>query len=83
MNEKNTLPVSDDDLDDAPIWTDEDFAHAVHRIGLKPVGKKQKVSIARDPDVVAHNAALREAMCNLKIAEPLRQVIREEQRQPA
>ncbi|MDR1163023.1 MAG: hypothetical protein LBM17_04190 [Candidatus Accumulibacter sp.] len=41
MNENSTLQVSDsDDLDEAPVWTAEDFANAVHRVGLKPVGKK-------------------------------------------
>jgi uncharacterized protein (DUF4415 family) len=91
MNERNTLPVSDD-LDDAPIWTDEDFAQAAHRIGLKPVGKKLKVNITLDPDVVAWykaqaggrgyqtlmNATLREAMRGRQIADTLRQIIREE-----
>jgi uncharacterized protein (DUF4415 family) len=96
MNERNTLPASDD-LDDAPIWTDEDFARAVHRVGLKPVGKKLKINITLDPDVVAWykaqaggrgyqtlmNAALREVMRGRQIADTLRQVIREELRQPA
>ena len=90
MNEKNTLNPSD--LDDAPIWTDEDFAHAARRVGLKPVGKKLKINLTLDPDVVAWykakaggrgyqtlmNAALRESMRGFDIAETLRQVIREE-----
>jgi len=93
MNEKNTLQVSDlNDLDEAPIWTDEDFAGAAHRVGLKPVGKKLKINITLDPDVVEWykakaggrgyqtlmNATLREAMRGREIAEILRQVIREE-----
>ncbi|MDP1951766.1 MAG: hypothetical protein Q8K59_11890 [Nitrosomonas sp.] len=36
MNKKITLPASDD-LDEAPIWTDDDFKNAVHRAGLKPL----------------------------------------------
>ena len=27
--------------DDAPVWTEDDFEHAAHRVGLKPAGKKQ------------------------------------------
>jgi uncharacterized protein (DUF4415 family) len=93
MNENSTSPTIDpDDLDEVPPLSAEDFAHAVHRIGLKPVGKKLKVNITLDPDVVAWykaraggrgyqtlmNAALREAMHGVQIAETLRQVIREE-----
>jgi uncharacterized protein (DUF4415 family) len=93
MNENATLPASEiDDLDEAPLWTEEDFKHAVHRIGLKPVGKKLKINMTLDPDVVAWykakaggrgyqtlmNAALRDAMNGASIAEVLRQVIREE-----
>jgi len=41
MKEKNTLRASDPGIsDDAPVWTDDDFSNAVHRVGLKPVGKK-------------------------------------------
>ncbi|MDR2244717.1 MAG: BrnA antitoxin family protein [Burkholderiales bacterium] len=93
MSEKTTLQASDlDDLDEAPVWTAEDFANAVHRVGLKPVGKKLKINITLDPDVVAWykakaggrgyqtlmNATLREAMRGFDIAETLRKVIREE-----
>jgi uncharacterized protein (DUF4415 family) len=93
MNEKTTLLPSDlDDLDEAPVWTAEDFAKAVHRVGLKPVGKKLKINITLDPDVVAWykaqaggrgyqtliNATLREAMRGVDMAETLRRVIREE-----
>ncbi|MDR1934792.1 MAG: BrnA antitoxin family protein [Candidatus Accumulibacter sp.] len=93
MNENFTLPASEcKDLDEAPVWTVEDFARATHQLGLKPVGKKQKISIALDPDVLAWfkakaegrgyqtliNAALREAMQGAEIAETLRRVIREE-----
>jgi len=70
----------------------EDFACAVHRVGLKPVGKKLKINMTLDPDVVAWykakaggrgyqtlmNAALREGMRGFEMAETLRQVIREE-----
>ena len=93
MNENNTLPVSKkEDFDDAPVWTEDDFQHATHRVGLKPVGKKLKINISLDPDVVAWyksraggrgyqtlmNAALRDAMRGTDIAEILRRVIREE-----
>jgi uncharacterized protein (DUF4415 family) len=94
MNVKNSLPTSDEDLDEAPVWTEEDFANAVHRIGLQPVGKKLKVNMTLDPDVVAWykaraggrgyqtlmNSVLRERMRGFEIAETLRQVIREELR---
>lgn len=92
MNKKTILPTSND-LDEAPIWTDDDFKNAVQRVGLKPLSqKKQKINITLDPDVVAWfkqqaggrgyqtliNAALREAMQKKKIEETIRQVIREE-----
>ncbi len=94
MNKKTILPASDD-LDETPIWTDDDFKNAVHRVGLKPLSqKKQKINIALDPDVVAWfkqqaggrgyqtliNATLREAMQKKTIEETIRQVIREELR---
>jgi uncharacterized DUF497 family protein/uncharacterized protein (DUF4415 family) len=91
MNEKTTLPALDE-LDEAPVWTAEDFAGAVHRVGLEPVGKKLKINITLDPDVVAWykakaggrgyqtlmNAALRDTMRGQQIADTLRQIIREE-----
>jgi uncharacterized protein (DUF4415 family) len=95
MNKKTTLQTFDlDDPDEAPVWANEDFVNAIHRVGLKPVGKKLKINITLDPDVVAWykgkaggrgyqtlmNAALREAMRESEIAETLRQVIREELR---
>jgi len=94
MNKKTTLPASDD-LVEAPIWTDDDFKHAAHRVGLKPFPqKKQKINITLDPDIVAWfkqqaggrgyqtliNAALREAMQKKTIEETIRQVIKEELR---
>jgi uncharacterized protein (DUF4415 family) len=94
MNENTTLTASelDADMDDAPVWTADDFAHATHREGLNPVGKKLKINITLDPDIVSWykaeaggrgyqtliNATLREAMRGQQIAETLRQVIREE-----
>jgi uncharacterized protein (DUF4415 family) len=93
MKEKNTLHTyNTEDHDDAPIWSDDDFANAVHRVGLKPVGKKLKINLTLDPDVVSWykaraggrgyqtlmNAALREGMRGFETAEILRQVIREE-----
>jgi len=93
MNENFTLQTSDlDDLDEVPPLTAADFSKAVHRVGLKPVGKKLKINLTVDPDVVAWykaraagrgyqtlmNAALREGMRGVEIAETLRQVIREE-----
>lgn len=94
MNKKTILPASED-LDEAPVWTDEDFKQAVHRVGLKPLPqKKQKINITLDPDIVAWfkqqaggrgyqtliNATLREAMQKKTIEETIRQVIREELR---
>jgi len=95
MKEKNTLRTSDPgDMDDAPVWTEDDFSNAVHRVGLKPVGKKLKINLTLDPDVVEWykaraggrgyqtlmNAALREGMRGFEITEILRRVIREELR---
>jgi len=93
MNENATLkPADPDDPDEVPPLSEEFFSNAVHRVGLKPVGKKMKINITLDPDVVAWykaraggrgyqtlmNAALREAMRGFEIADTLRQVIREE-----
>jgi uncharacterized protein (DUF4415 family) len=53
MNGNTTLQASDD-LDEAPVWSPEDFAQAVHRVGLQSTPmKKQKINITLDPDVVA------------------------------
>jgi uncharacterized protein (DUF4415 family) len=83
----------DTDLDEAPPITPEDLARAVHRVGLKPAsGKKTKISIALDPDVVSWfkrqsgergyqtliNATLREAMQRQTLEDTLRRIIREE-----
>ncbi|MDR1368427.1 MAG: BrnA antitoxin family protein [Candidatus Accumulibacter sp.] len=92
MNEKNSLPASNNDLDEVPPLTEEFFAHARHRVGLKPVGKKQKINLALDPDVVAWykaqaggrgyqtlmNAALREAMRARALVDVVRETIRQE-----
>jgi uncharacterized protein (DUF4415 family) len=102
MNASTISPASEpvsqrdgDDLDEAPEWTADDFARATHRVGLQPApGKKQKINIALDPDVVAWfkreagprgyqtliNAALREAMRGRQLEEVVRQAIREELR---
>lgn len=90
MNENSILQTAD--LDEVPPLTEQDFANAVHRVGLQPVGKKLKVNMTLDPDVVAWykaraggrgyqtlmNAALREGMRGFDIVKTLRQVIREE-----
>ena len=93
MNENFISQTADlEDLDEVPPLTAEFFANAVHRVGLKPVGKKLKINLTLDPDVVAWykakaggrgyqtlmNAVLRENMRGFEIAETLRQVIREE-----
>jgi len=53
MNE-NTTSQAFDDLDEAPVWSPDDFEQAVHRVGLQSVPtKKQKINITLDPDVVA------------------------------
>jgi uncharacterized protein (DUF4415 family) len=94
MSEKNSLPASTDDLDEVPPLTDAFFANAVHRVGLHPVGKKLKINITLDPDIVAWykaraggrgyqtlmNAALRESMRGQQIADVVRETIREELR---
>ncbi len=94
MNKKTIFPASND-LDEAPVWTDNDFKNAAHRVGLKPLSqKKQKINIALDPDVVAWfkqqaggrgyqtliNAALREAIQKKTIEETIRQTIQQELR---
>ena len=93
MNKNSISPTVDlDDLDEVPPLSAEFFANAVHRVGLQPVGKKLKINLTLDPDVVAWyksraggrgyqtlmNAALREGMRGFDMAETLRQVIREE-----
>lgn len=92
MNKKTILPTSDN-LDEAPVWTNDDFKLATHRVGLKPLPqKKQKINITLDPDIVAWfkqqaggrgyqtliNTTLREAMQKKTIEETIRRVIREE-----
>jgi uncharacterized protein (DUF4415 family) len=90
MNENTTSPASVG-LDEAPVWTEDDFAQAVHRKGLKAV-RKTKINITLDPDIVAWykaaaggrgyqtliNATLREAMRGKQIVDDLRRIIREE-----
>ncbi|MDR2875829.1 MAG: BrnA antitoxin family protein [Methylobacillus sp.] len=94
MNAKNTSAalIEDFDPDEIPPLTDEFFANAVHRVNFKPIGKKLKINLTLDPDVVAWyklraggrgyqtlmNAALRENMREHELVETLRQVIREE-----
>ena len=91
MNGNTTLQASDVS-DESPVWSPQDFAQAVHRVGLQPAAKKLKINITLDPDVVAWfkqqaggrgyqtliNATLREAMQQKTIEETLRRVIREE-----
>jgi uncharacterized protein (DUF4415 family) len=90
MNE-NTTSLASNDPDEAPVWTEDDFAQAIHRRGLKPA-RKAKINITLDPDIVAWykaaaggrgyqtliNATLREAMRGKQIADDLRRIIREE-----
>ena len=53
MNGNTTLQASDD-FDEAPVWSPEDFALAVHRVDLQTTAmKKQKINITLDPDVLA------------------------------
>ncbi|MCX7111851.1 MAG: hypothetical protein NTX45_17330 [Proteobacteria bacterium] len=53
MNANSILPTpTDEDRDDAPIWTEEDFKTAVHRVGLKPVQKSEsKTNVETDSDI--------------------------------
>ena len=57
-------------LDEAPVWVAEDFALAVHRVGLEPVGKKIKINTALGPDVaVWHNAQTGKPRSNQREAD--------------
>ena len=94
MNANPILPTStSDDMDDAPIWTEDDFKTAVHRVGLQPVRRnEQKINVELDPDIVVWfrtqagenelqaliNHTLREVINGKKLEEMLRKVIREE-----
>jgi len=92
MNSDSTLPISETDRDEVPPITQAQLDRAVVRVNLKPMPRKQKISIALDPEVVAWfkaqagergyqtliNAALREAMQQRTLESLLRQVIREE-----
>jgi uncharacterized protein (DUF4415 family) len=93
MNKNSTLPtVDEDDRDEAPPITQADLDRAVYRVNFQSMPRKQKISIALDPEVVAFfkaqagergyqtliNAALREAMQQRTLETMLRQVIREE-----
>jgi len=90
MNENTSSKTSE--LDESPVWTEDDFVGAVHRRGLKLVSRKEKISITLDPDILAWykaaaggrgyqtliNATLREAMHGKQIVDDLRRIIREE-----
>jgi len=90
MNE-NTTSLASNDPDEAPVWTEDDFAQAIHRRGLKPV-RKAKINITLDPDIVAWykaaaggrgyqtliNDTLRRAIEAGRLEADLRRVIREE-----
>ncbi|MBL8248613.1 MAG: BrnA antitoxin family protein [Candidatus Competibacter sp.] len=92
MNSDSTWPTVDEDRDEVPPITQAQMDRAVYRVHLKPMPRKQKISITLDPDVVAFfkaqagergyqtliNAALREAMQHRTLETLLRQVIREE-----
>ena len=43
----------DIDLSDSPEWTPEMFAKAVVRVGLKPVPRKEQITLRLDGDVLA------------------------------
>ena len=93
MNKNSTLPtVDEEDLDEVPPITQAQLDRAVYRVNFQPMPRKQKISIALDPDVVAFfkaqagergyqtliNATLREAMQHRTLETLLRQIIREE-----
>ncbi|MDR3298852.1 MAG: hypothetical protein LBU43_02320 [Candidatus Accumulibacter sp.] len=47
MNE-NTTSLASNDPDEATVWTEDDFAQAIHRRGLKPARKaKINESVAK------------------------------------
>ena len=92
MNANSILPTStDEDMDDAPIWTEEDFKTGVHRVGLKPVQKIEgKTNVEIDSDIAVWfktqanesdfqrliNQTLRDAIAGKKLEDTLRKVIR-------
>jgi uncharacterized protein (DUF4415 family) len=78
MNANSILPTpTDDDRDDAPIWTEEDFKTAVHRVGLKPVQKKEnKTNVEIDTDIaVGFKAQTNESDFQRLINQTLRDAI--------
>lgn len=48
----DAMPDEDIDYSDNPKWTPEMFAKAVLRVGLKPVSRKQQITLRLDGDVV-------------------------------
>ncbi|MBZ4192824.1 MAG: BrnA antitoxin family protein [Candidatus Contendobacter sp.] len=94
MSNRSTLPTVDDgDPDEVPPIAQADIDQAVYPVNLEPMlRKKQKISIALDPEVVAWfkakagkrgyqtliNQALHLIIISDQIESTLRRVIREE-----
>jgi uncharacterized protein (DUF4415 family) len=93
MNRASFSPTSDD-RDEYSQVTQADLDRATFRVGLKPVPRKQRVTILLDTVLVEYfkakagergyqtliNDALRQAMEREALEEALRRVIREELR---
>jgi uncharacterized protein (DUF4415 family) len=91
MNNSSSSPTSDD-RDEYPKVTQADVDRATFRVGLKPVPRKQRVTILLDTSLIEYfkakagergyqtliNDTLRQAKERETLAETLRRVIREE-----
>ena len=91
MNNCSSSPTSDD-RDEYPRVTQADIDRATFRVGLKPVPRKQRVTILLDTGILEYfkakagergyqtliNDTLRQAKERETLEETLRRVIREE-----
>ncbi len=91
MNTDSSLPTSDEH-DEYPKVTQADMDRATFRVGLKPVPRKQRVTILLDTGLIEYfkakagergyqtliNDTLRQAKERETLEETLRRVIREE-----
>lgn len=88
---------NDDELDEYPEITQDDFDRATFRVGLKPAARTEGIPIVLDAAIVEYfkgvagegeyqgmiNETLRDAILGLSLEERLRRIIREEMRTPA
>ena len=91
MSENSTLKTSSN-FDEYPEITQADFEHATVRKGLKPVDKKQRITIMLDAGIVSYfkaqagkrgyqtliNDTLKKAIDQNGFEKQLRRIIREE-----